>query len=150
MEPKSGNKRVFLNTVLKEEFYDAVLKGVTHLSRIGEKPMLLTQIPELQVDASKCILRPLKARANMCSLKKSDFQQRQGISTEELINAKITVIHTEKFFCHEISCRIFDQNTILLYFDDNLLSIAGSKFLAQNVFSSDLALNWLKSVDAEQ
>lgn len=140
-EPKSGSKKVFLSTVSKEEFNDAVLQGVTHLSRIGKKPMLLTPTPELQADASKCVIRPLRVRVNICSLKKSEFQQRPGISTEELINAKIPVIHTEKFFCDKIRCRVFDEDMFLLYSDDHHLSIAGSKFLAQNVFSSDLALN---------
>lgn len=132
-EPYSGNKILTKNTMSLKSFVNAAKNTVNILHANGKDVIFVTENPELFYRPESCISRPLQTKVKDCSIEKTIVRSRQHsyISSLNLLNAKI--VQSADFFCPKERCLAFDSGGIPLYADPNHLSLAGSKFQAENI-----------------
>lgn len=132
-EPYSGNKILTINTMPLKSFVNAAKKTVNVLHANGKAVIFVTENPELFYRPESCISRPLQTKVKDCSIEKVIVSLRQDsyISSLNELNAKI--VQSIDFFCPKETCLAFDGDGIPLYADPNHLSVAGSKFQAENI-----------------
>jgi hypothetical protein len=114
-------------------FGDGLLATTTRLQNAGKNVAYILENPELGIDVSQCIIRPLRSETGDCSLPLATVMARQA-EYRKIVNAipGLTVIDPLPAFCTGGECRALD-GTHLLYADDNHLSVAGSRFLTRKV-----------------
>lgn len=105
--------------------------------RAGKQVFVVTENPELGVDASYCIPRPVSMRNPVnCSQPLARVLTRQH--TYRALIPQLhgtTIIDSLDYLCPNNTCKVL-HNGILLYSDDDHLSVYGSQYLAERVYAS--------------
>lgn len=140
----TGTEPVTTDTVLHANLlsYDDFRSGLTNtagaVQRAGRTAVYITENPELSERAESCQLRPLRLNLRDCRPVLGDVLARQKDYLTAVSNiAGLTTLNSLPVFCPTDRC-IVTHNGALLYADDDHLSEAGSRFLAQN-----LLLDWV-------
>ena len=101
---------------------------------VGKSVYYVTENPELAYAATACIKRPFKMTTKDCALSKVDVMARQGkyLSAFHALR-NVILIDSLATFCPDGICLVFDSNGSILYADSDHLSVAGSRFQAENM-----------------
>lgn len=122
------------NSQPQQLFKDSYQQLIDAFNQAGKEVTLITENPELGIDASYCIPRPLSLREPLnCSLSLSSVLERQHIYREvvgQLVGASI--IDSLDYLCPDGTCKAL-HNGVLLYSDDDHLSVYGSLYLAERM-----------------
>ncbi|MDX1472221.1 MAG: acyltransferase family protein, partial [Flavobacteriaceae bacterium] len=120
----------------QKHYFEAAQKTIDELVNSGKEVIFVTENPELPFDPKSCIPRPFRNKPSSCSLKKEVVLARlDGYlnSVNSLKNVK--VFNSLEVFCPEGECLVFDSGGLLLYADDDHLSVNGSNFQAKKIIS---------------
>ena len=119
-----------------EIFSQGLHDTVALLTQSGKKAYYILEVPGAGTDPRNCLKRPLEIpyfkNRNNCGVAKGDVLREQNLYRKIISSIKVTAIDTLPIFCPDNSCKIFEKG-ILLYADNNHLSIAGSKFIASKL-----------------
>lgn len=115
-------------------FADAAQRTFDFLNAYGKSVYYVTENPELAYAATACIKRPFKMTTKDCALSKVDVMARQGkyLSAFHALR-NVILIDSLATFCPDGICLVFDSNGSILYADSDHLSVAGSRFQAENM-----------------
>jgi peptidoglycan/LPS O-acetylase OafA/YrhL len=116
-------------------FAHGLERTVRTLQRAGKRVHYILENPEMGIDVSQCIARPLRTEAAACDVPRTTVEARQ-YQYRQLVRAiaQLDVIDPLPAFCPQQQCQAV-QDKQLLYADDNHLSVAGSHFMAQRVLA---------------
>ncbi|APG61869.1 hypothetical protein LPB140_02430 [Sphingorhabdus lutea] len=122
-----------------EQFRAASQKPIDILYAKGKKIYYITENPELHVQSDYCIKRPLRPERTACSLNYNEVAKRQQIYIKAVSQLKnVIILDSLQAFCpNKQSCKIFDNN-ILLYADDDHLSVTGSHYQYEKLIAPAL------------
>jgi hypothetical protein len=117
-----------------EVFKDGVTATVKRLQEAGKEVMYALQVPELGVSPRDCLGRPLfLLNEASCKVSRTVYEQRmkeyRGIMSAIAAERHISLFDPESAMCSGDDCYM-SRDAVLLYADDNHLSIAGSRRLA--------------------
>jgi peptidoglycan/LPS O-acetylase OafA/YrhL len=115
-------------------FKDSYQELIHAFNQAGKQVYVVTENPELGIDASYCIPRPVSMHEPVnCNQALSSVLERQQSYREVIGQLKgATVIDSLNYFCEDNLCKTFD-NGVLLYSDDDHLSMHGSVYLAKHI-----------------
>lgn len=104
----------------------------------GKKVYSILENPELGFDVAQCIARPWREQVSACIVPLATVQARQQ-EYRAVVRAipRLAVIDPLPAMCSDDNCRAL-ANGVLLYADNNHLSVAGSQFFAQHVLQQFL------------
>ena len=127
-----------------EVFRRSLSDTVELLESQGKKVVLISQLPEINVMPVNCISVPpafryvnVDACRSAYTIQKRYLQESSQYLDEILIqHPKVVVIKPEKYFCDDQFCysKMGDSS---LYRDVNHLSVFGSRYVAQKIFSEN-------------
>lgn len=122
------------NAQPQQLFKDSYQQLIDALNQAGKQVTIVSENPELGIDASYCIPRPLSMREPVnCSLPLSLVLERQEAYRKAISQLKgATVIDSLNYLCPDDTCKVF-HNGVLLYSDDDHLSVYGSLYLAERI-----------------
>lgn len=128
-EPITGNRNLQSEIPIPIiDFANSAQLTVDRLSKAGKSVFYVTENPELSFSAASCLDRPFKTSANNCLVDKRMVLNRQADYLNAFNKLKnVTIINSIDIFCPQSTCILFDEK-VLLYADDDHLSVAGSKF----------------------
>lgn len=117
-----------------EVFRDGVTATVKRLQEAGKEVTYALQVPELGVSPRDCLGRPLfLLNETSCKVSRAVYEQRmkeyRGIMSAIAAERHIRLFDPESAMCSGDDCYM-SRDAVLLYADDNHLSIAGSRRLA--------------------
>jgi peptidoglycan/LPS O-acetylase OafA/YrhL len=121
-------------------FNDALARSVAILTASGKKVLLVGQVPELGFDPASCLTRQelpaILVKRHECTVPTSLVSQRLKYSNDILSTyagvEMVQVFFPADVFCDQSACRS-SVGRQLLYADDNHVSAAGAKFLADRL-----------------
>lgn len=111
----------------------------------GKKVVFFIDVPNLKHDPRKCLQNLPFGLLNLkCTLSRDDLNSERELYYKEINNLKKThpnliIYNPIELFCDNKACK-FKQFNTLLYYDDNHISISGSKLILDEM----LYLNILK------
>jgi len=141
-EPVKGAKVLnggLTNNITLDAFFAAAQITAQILTKHGKSVFYISENPELNFNSGSCIARPFNQNAKNCSVTKSSVMARQGDYLKAFAGLKnVTFINSLKLFCPGEECIVFDENGLLLYADDDHLSLAGSRFQVRGLLKEYL------------
>ncbi len=115
------------------EFLAGAQSTINRLVQNGKSVFYVTENPELSFEVESCIARPLGRKPQTCRIETANVMQRQRAYLDLIGQLKnVTVINSLKAFCPSDECLVFDKG-VLMYLDDDHLSLTGSRFQVQNL-----------------
>jgi hypothetical protein len=116
-----------------EDYASGTVRTINRLTAAEKKVFYVTENPELPFHPVGCLSRPLRMSPINCSLDVSVVlaRQRRYLDVVKTLS-NVTIVDSLSVFCPTIKCRVFDDDGLLLYADDNHLSAVGSRFLVKN------------------
>lgn len=137
-EPLTGDRDMLGSAILSAQDYKNGLQAtIDTLHNAGKKVTYVMENPELKWLAETCTERPFRQKSYDCRPIKQDVIDRYRQYTDILSQVRnVTVIDTLDLFCPSERCKVF-ENGILLYADDDHLSVTGSRFQATKILESD-------------
>jgi peptidoglycan/LPS O-acetylase OafA/YrhL len=131
-------------------FINGLENTVNILNQKNIKIAYLLQVPELGMTSQDCLGRPFKLinSSKSCTVDINVYKERMSSYRKLILNLtkkipNLKIIDTENAFCTDIYCSGFIDNQ-LLYADDNHLSVAGSKWIAQHISDASFGEHALK------
>lgn len=117
-------------------FKDSYQELIDAFNKAGKQVTIITENPELGVHASYCIPRPVSLLEPLnCNLPLSKVLERQHLYREAISQlSEATIIDSLNYLCQSGSCKAL-HNGILLYSDDDHLSVYGSLYLAERILA---------------
>ncbi|CAM8670261.1 COG1835 Predicted acyltransferases [Comamonadaceae bacterium] len=141
VEPLSGSKKLFKEEEIfsESQFFVAAQLTFNRLRERGKQVFYVSENPELNFMPDACLVRPFKLDIRDCTVDSALVYERQAGYLDGFRKLQnVTFIDGLTAFCPDGKCRVFDDQGFLLYADDDHLSIAGSRFLANTVLKSYL------------
>jgi peptidoglycan/LPS O-acetylase OafA/YrhL len=134
-EPTSLNKISNPKPLMtKNTYFSSLQNTIDLLNNSGKKVYVVSENPELNFFPKNCVSRPFKLTINDCEVNYKEVIQRQADYLSEIKKMKgATIFFSIDIFCEDKKCGIFDKKKQLLYMDDDHISVAGSKFLADYI-----------------
>ncbi len=126
-------------------FEDQLSATVKYFIDNNKEVILVTDVPNFTRDMTTCFLvRKSKKNDFSCIEKNSTFKIHHQkllkvFNQIKLNNNKVKIIDTFKLFCQDESCQTI-QDEQLLFRDNNHLNIAGSIYIAKNIYSTNRVL----------
>lgn len=132
-----------------EEFYGEMADFVKKLVALGKNPIVVEDNPDLDIDVGEALAPAISGepvRPDYRQTRKADAYARQktwlGILDRLGEIPGVTILRgTLDAFCPGENCRVFSEDGLPLYFDDDHLSSAGSDRLAREIIAPYLARN---------
>ncbi len=135
-----------LESAEAKEFLDGFSTTFQMLREQGVKIVFVVDTPMLKENAEQCAPKRVALRNNVkeypafCDkATTADFKERLAyddfISRLKTENPFVTFLNTQNYFCKNGACSIYDGNKLLFY-DDNHLSIYGSKFVVDRLLQN--------------
>lgn len=116
-----------------EVFKDGLTETVRRLQQAGKEVSYVLQVPEIGVSPRDCLGRPLHLFNQVsCNVPRSEYERRMKEYRDIILSVSkernIRVLDPVNIMCSESDCYIRDN--VLLYADDNHLSVEGSRRIA--------------------
>jgi peptidoglycan/LPS O-acetylase OafA/YrhL len=123
-----------INYGISKEFYlETLQSSIDIFDKANKKVFILIEHPELTNDIRKYIKRPLGQM--ITSPLKSDILQLNNDYLNLIKQIKhATIIDSIDIFCPSTTCMATSESGLPLYIDNNHLSQAGSRFLANKIY----------------
>lgn len=134
-EPLTGSIDIMGGQHVQSNDYLSGLQSMINvLAQAGKEVSYVTENPELPFAPESCIRRPLKYNIGTCDISLDSVLLRQKQYRDLIFELKnVRVFDSLGIFCHDGRCGVFDDKGSLLYADDDHLSVAGSKYLAERL-----------------
>lgn len=132
------NKKTVTPFIEMEVFRESLQASIDSLKNAGKEVYYVTENPELPVHPFQCISRPFRTAIQRCEVKLKDViaRQKQYLDIASRLH-EVTLINPLNGFCDDDTCYGL-RDGVLLYSDDDHLSVAGSRFQAEKVLKSYL------------
>lgn len=135
-EPLTGSASLLSGGEVDDAaFFEGTQKLLDVLAKAGKRVIYVTENPELRYLPQACTPRPLRLWARDCSPELQEVRSRFATymaGVKQLRGAEM--INSLDAFCDTERCRVFDTRGVLLYADDDHLSVSGSRFQAEQQF----------------
>lgn len=123
----------------QHKFFDGLQKTINVLKSANKKVFYVTENPELYYSPEICLARPFRLNKKNCDVELSAVTERQRDYLAGFQNMNnVNIINSLSVFCPNSLCKAFDENGVLLYADDDHLSVEGSIFQANTLLKSYL------------
>jgi peptidoglycan/LPS O-acetylase OafA/YrhL len=137
--PITGSADLYNGGIISlTDFGIGIQKTIQTLVKNQKTVFYITENPELSYSAASCIVRPFRLKSRDCRSEKSNVLRRQSeylMVVNRLDN--VIIVDSLKAFCPDDKCLVF-ENDELLYADSDHLSVAGSRFQANQLLSNYL------------
>jgi hypothetical protein len=120
--------------------FNALNQSVSALEKSQKKVVLYLNVPELGIDPSRCVSRPLRAVPVKCSLPRQAFLDRtaavQAIAMKlQSAHPQLSVFDPSPVLCTNTECE-GRREGVFLYSDDDHVSLFGSSLVAASLMTT--------------